>query len=327
MSERLRLAVENGHVVLPEGKILVVGVNADSDLSALDPANTRLLCWQWDARERFSKEAWTSVEEPGDKVAGAVVLLPRAREAQKAYLRMAADRTDGPIVVDGSKTNGIDAFYRLARDRGAASEAWSKAHGKVFTVTGGKFDDWPDMLPVQGTDGWWKAPGVFSADGVDKASALLAEQLPRDLKGDVVDLGSGWGYLARSILERDGVTGLHLVENDRAAHLSGQRNILDGRAVHLWRDARVWRPSAPVHHVITNPPFHASRKADPELGRDFIRAAAEMLKPKGNLWLVANRHLPYEQTLEDTFHTVQTLGSNPSFKIFHATSPKRSRKG
>ncbi|MEK6216791.1 MAG: class I SAM-dependent methyltransferase [Boseongicola sp.] len=51
------------------------------------------------------------------------------------------------------------------------------------------------------------------------------------------------------------------------------------------------------------------------------------MEPKGQLWLVANRHLPYENTLEDAFHTVQPLGQTSSFKLFRATSPTRRRIG
>ena len=219
------------------------------------------------------------------------------------------------------------AFYREVRKKSDVSDAWSKAHGKVFTVTNYDFGDWPVMDVEQGEDGWWRAPGVFSADGIDKASACLAESLPLSLSGAVVDLGSGWGYLSKAVLEREGVSQVHLIEDDLLAHLAGRWNLKGNHgATHVHADARTWRPEAPVDHVVTNPPFHATRKADPELGRAFIRAAADMLKPKGSLWLVANRHLPYEATLEDAFHKVTPLAPNPSFKLFHATSPKR-RKG
>ncbi|NND19810.1 MAG: class I SAM-dependent methyltransferase [Silicimonas sp.] len=327
MTDRLSLAVARGIVALPEGEVLVLGAVADSDLGALDKARTRLLWRYHDAHLALAARGWTSVRKPGGPADGVVVFAPRAREAQRAYLRLAREMTDGPIIVDGPKSHGIDALYREIRQRADVSEAWSKAHGKVFVVNGGDFSDWPEIHPAKGADGWWRAPGVFSADGIDKASAFLATELPLKLEGAVLDLGAGWGYLSRAILERDGVTALTLVENDETALRAAYRNVEDDRAAFVCADVRTWRPDQPVDHVVTNPPFHAGRASDPELGRAFILAAADMLKPKGQLWLVANRHLPYESTLEDAFRNVQTLTPNPSFKLFHATSPKPRRKG
>ena len=327
MTGRLSLAFERGIVALPEGEVLVIGAVADSDLAALDKSRTRILWRYHDAHLALANAGWNSVSKIGGPAGSVVVFAPRARDAQRAYLRLAREMTEGPIIVDGPKTHGIDSLYRELRDRADVSEAWSKSHGKVFTVSGGDFSDWPDVHPSRHPDGWWRAPGVFAADGIDKASALLAKELPRTLAGTVVDLGAGWGYLSRAILERDGVESLTLVENDKTALRAAQRNIDDDRAVFVCADARTWRPKTPVDHVVTNPPFHSGRAADPDLGRAFIRAAAEMLKPKGALWLVANRHLPYETTLEDAFRNVQTLTPNPSFKLFHATSPKPRRKG
>ncbi|MCB7212868.1 methyltransferase, partial [Lactiplantibacillus plantarum] len=44
-------------------------------------------------------------------------------------------------------------------------------------------------------------PGVFAWDRIDPASALLAEHLPADLAGRAADLGAGYGYLSRELLE------------------------------------------------------------------------------------------------------------------------------
>ena len=64
---------------------------------------------------------------------------------------------------------------------------------------------------------------------------------------------------------------------------------------------------------------HQGRADQPELGQSFIAAAAKALKPDGNLWLVANRHLPYEQTLGARFNNVKTVILKEGFKVFHAS--------
>ncbi|MGI9393690.1 MAG: class I SAM-dependent methyltransferase, partial [Boseongicola sp.] len=161
----------------------------------------------------------------------------------------------------------------------------------------------------------------------DPGSEALSAALPAKLAGRSVDLGAGWGYLSDAILRCDGVTHVDLVEADFAALDAARQNISDEGANFHWADARDWQPTEPVDHVLTNPPFHQGRAAEASLGQAFIRSAARILGAKGQLWLVANRHLPYEQTLEDAFHTVQSLGRDSSFKLFLAKSPKRRRIG
>ena len=76
--------------------------------------------------------------------------------------------------------------------------------------------------------------------------------------------------------------------------------------------------------IVCNPPFHALGRGDrPDIGRAFIAAAAAALKPGGRLWLVANRHLPYEHALGEGFAQVRTLAQNGGFKIVEATKAAR----
>ena len=44
---------------------------------------------------------------------------------------------------------------------------------------------------------------------------------------------------------------------------------------------------------------------------------------RGQLWMVANRHLPYEAPLADAFGEVRELDGTPGFKIIAARRPKK----
>ena len=79
--------------------------------------------------------------------------------------------------------------------------------------------------------------------------------------------------------------------------------------------------------IVSNPPFHAQSRADrPDIGRRFIAAAAEALKPGGRLWLVANRHLPYEAVLDARFGKARIVTQRDGFKVIEAIKAS-SRQG
>lgn len=255
-----------------------------------------------------------------------IVVVPRSKKQARALVARAA-LLGGTIVVDGAKTDGVDGLFREVRSRIGDMPSITKAHGRLFafTATAADFADWAHDGPERGAHGFYSQPGIFSEDGTDRGSALLAEALPARLGPRVADLGAGWGYLSSRILTREGVEELHLVEAEADALECARLNVTDDRAVFHWADARSFAADQPFDTIVTNPPFHATRKAEPSLGAAFIAAAARLLSPQGELWLVANRHLPYEAALREAFTTVEEAGDDPAFKIFRAMRPKRNR--
>ena len=328
LSQRLSLALKSSAVIVPEvGRIAVIGVRADDDLDALPKGRVEIVQRHFADHAHFQNAGYAVSTSVGGPYAMSIVALPRAKAEAEQTLAQAAQATDGPLIVDGQKTDGIDSILKVARRAGDVGDVIAKAHGKLFVVTDAEFPNWVDVPSAKVADRFATAPGAFSADGIDPGSEALAAALPGKLSGRVVDLGAGWGYLADAILRRDAVLHVDLVEADFAALEAARRNISDTRAEFHWADARDWLSAGSVDHVVTNPPFHRGRTAEVSLGQAFIRSAARILGSKGQLWLVANRHLPYEQTLEDAFHTVQSLGQHSSFKLFRARSPRRRRIG
>ncbi|MFS4581041.1 class I SAM-dependent methyltransferase [Phaeobacter sp. C3_T13_0] len=330
MSVRLSLAVETGGYSVPEtGRIAVFHPASDIDLSSLP--KDRVLVIQPFAPDHAALSAggFDCVPElpAGERFSAAVVFLSRAKALSRAALATAADVSDGPVLVDGGKTDGIDSVIKALRARAEISAPISKAHGKTFwfDATTTDLSDWL-AAPTQIENGYQTAPGVFSADGIDPASALLVAALPEKLGRSVVDLGAGWGYLSATVLLRGSVETLHLVEADHSALNCAQQNVSDPRAQFHWADARSWQAPDRVDCVVSNPPFHTGRTAEPSLGQAFITAASGMLAPSGSLWIVANRHLPYEATLAEQFVTVSETAGDNRFKVLHASRPRRHRR-
>ena len=234
-----------------------------------------------------------------------------------------ATRVGGRIVVDGQKTDGIESIFKYIRKLGIEPDGLVKAHGRLFwfdRTDANPFTAW--LTPkLASPAGFTTAPGIFSAEKIDKGSQVLLENLPV-LAGQGADFGAGWGYLSRAVLQSDQVEKLTLYEAEIAALNAAKQNISDVRAAFEWTDLR-GLSGQKFDFIVTNPPFHTERAANTDLGVAFLTAAARNLKPKGQFFCVANRHLPYEAALDELFRSVTEIGGTSAFKVFQASQPRR----
>lgn len=320
---RVEIALSQGLLELPEG----CGVlNAPGDADVV--AGARASQAYFPDYDRLQTRAVTATPTPEGPYPACLVQCHRARLVSFDLLRQAIEQTavGGMIAINGAKTDGIEAISKQLRARFEHVEVFSKAHGKLVWFQ--RPETLPDMSdwtakPFEMAGGWHSYPGIFSSDSIDKGSALLAEHLPK-LHGKVADLGAGWGYLSRLILTSEKVDTLDMIEADYHAINSAKLNVTDPRATFHWSDALGFKGNA-YDAVVMNPPFHISRKPDAGLGQSFIRKASQILGPKGTLWMVANRNLPYEAELEATFQVVKPIAQNGGFKVIQAMRPKTTR--
>lgn len=163
----------------------------------------------------------------------------------------------------------------------------------------------------------WTQPGVFSWNRPDPGSALLAQRVGA-LAGRGADLGGGTGLLAKAVLASGQVESLLMIEIDRRAVEAAQRNIADARLSLVWADVLAFDPPSNLDFVVMNPPFHDAGTEDHGLGLAFIRRAAGMLRRGGVLYMVANRHLPYEAALDELFARFSQVGDGAGFKLIEA---------
>lgn len=174
--------------------------------------------------------------------------------------------------------------------------------------------------------GFWTAPGLFSWDRLDKASTLLLAHLPTSMAGVGADLGCGYGYLSVNLVQKQGTKALYSLDWDIKAVESCQKNLENtskGVEFHvIWADLTQNSPDIPkLDWVVMNPPFHDRQSENRALGQKFCTTAMKMLKSGGRLYLVANRHMPYEAILEASAKKVECLAEKEGFKILVAEAP------
>lgn len=265
-----------------------------------------------------------------------VVLPPRQREEARTLFARAALHADGGGIVlacvpnaEGAKSAQADLAALLGKvghlSKHKCRAFWGVSHSSSRSAP--LLETWLTMdQPQPNAAGYFSRPGLFAWDRVDTASELLAEYLPDDLHGQVADFGAGYGYLATQIIKCcPHITALDLYEAEARAlgpaRLNVERAIGESErelafAVQ-WHDLTVGIDRR-YDAIVSNPPFHQGRADLPELGRAFIVRAAEALVPQGRLWLVANRHLPYESTLAAHFEQVRTVVMEEGFKVIEA---------
>lgn len=322
-SARLELALHSGVLVLPaSGEVLVLRPRAGDDLSALPKDRVVVRTGFKPDHDYFAAQGYRMAGE--GPFALSIVCLPRAKAEARALMAQAA--VAAVIVVDGQKTDGVDTMLKDCKALGlSVGEALAKAHGKLALVAPGpELAVWAAQ-PAIVEGGFQTLPAVFSADGPDRGSVLLAAALPAKLPARVADLGAGWGYLSRAILARQGVRELDLIEAEAEALECAKVNISDARARFYWADATSYKTPKLWDAVVMNPPFHNAREADAGLGMAFIKAAQRGLAPSGSLWMVANRHLPYDKLLVTLFKQVEEVGGDAAFRVTRASYPIRAR--
>ncbi|HEV2538749.1 MAG TPA: class I SAM-dependent methyltransferase [Frateuria sp.] len=271
----------------------------------------------------------------GERYDRVLVLPPRQREEARAvFARAACHASPGGCVLaavpnaEGAKSAQAD-FARLF----GPVRSLSKHKCRVFWAMAGDpldrelLDQWIAWdEPRRIADGYLSRPGLFAWDRIDPASALLAAHLPGDLRGRLADLGAGYGYLsAQAVARCQAIVSVDLYEAQARALGPAQANLdeavtASGRQVDvrvLWHDVTRGLPYR-YDAIVSNPPFHQGRADLPELGRRFITVAAAALHPGGRLWMVANRHLPYEATLASCFAQVRTVATQDGFKVIEA---------
>jgi 16S rRNA (guanine1207-N2)-methyltransferase len=170
---------------------------------------------------------------------------------------------------------------------------------------------------------------TFAEGKLDEGTRLLVEALEVHATDIALDIGCGAGYIGMHVAHvasKGHVTMVDasLVAVDAARKMvaqSGMTNVqvLASDGTQAVREQR-------FDLIVTNPPFHLGGIQTTEIGERFIREAAQVLRPRGRFYLVANRFLKYEPALRTCFHSVEEVGGNTRYKVLLATNPIMSRK-
>lgn len=158
-------------------------------------------------------------------------------------------------------------------------------------------------------------PGVFNAGKLDAGTKLLLDNIILNKRGRVLDLACGSGVIGLTCKSRQPELYVEMVDIDGMALVSAELN-----AKTLGFDCPVFvsdglSNTKKFNTIICNPPFHQGKDTDYNFAQQLIRTAKQHLLPRGEVWIVANRQLAYEQWAEKSCNIVETVVQGNGFKV------------
>ena len=158
-------------------------------------------------------------------------------------------------------------------------------------------------------------PGVFNAGKLDIGTKLLLDNIRLNKRGRVLDLACGSGVIGLTCKSRQPELYVEMVDIDGMALASAELN-----AKRLGLDCPAFvsdglANTKKFNTIICNPPFHQGKGTDYNFAQQLIRTAKQHLLPRGELWIVANRQLAYEQWAEKSCHSVEIVVQANGFKL------------
>jgi 16S rRNA (guanine1207-N2)-methyltransferase len=181
----------------------------------------------------------------------------------------------------------------------------------------------------------WEVPGlgvtmvnhasVFSREGLDEGTRLLLRHFPHPRSGPhtIVDLACGNGILGLAAARRATEAEVYCVDESFmavwSARESFRRNEMGGRGYFLAGDGLEDFERAGADVILCNPPFHWQNAQTRDIALRFFDQARTVLKPDGEFWVVANRHLGHHRALAERFGSVKTAAMDDRYIVLRAT--------
>ena len=269
----------------------------------------------------------------------AVVYLPKGKRALAMTLAMLAAKLPASIsvLVVGALRDGIkSAGEPMSRYLDHVTKLDSARHCAVYrghTRASGhcEFDlsSWEQVYDY--TDGartlrLAQYPGVFSDGHLDDGTAHLLRHMELNDPGRLLDMGCGCGIIGATAAVKWSDCRVDLVDSAAAALWATNRTL----AINRLERARCFASdlfsevSEKYDVIVTNPPFHEANRTDSETSLALIRGAAQHLHSGGSLQLVANRFLPYRDTLAGVFTEVKILFEDGRYRVYKAQTPRQA---
>jgi 16S rRNA (guanine1207-N2)-methyltransferase len=234
----------------------------------------------------------------------------------------------GRVLVAGDKDKGFERYFKEAKNHFGSAEILERSKGLRVgllekTLTEAPIQPISERFTIEARGLKLECealPGVFSSGKLDSASKVLLEHLPNASGKRILDIGAGYGALG-GILALEGAS-VTMLEDDWFSVQSIERtlklNNLNARVLHSDVDSSLEK-DAKFDLIVMNPPFHVGKDVILDVALEFIQAAKRHLVMYGEIWLVANHFLPYEQPFA-SLGRLREVARDRGFKVLAVQS-------
>ncbi|WP_329200135.1 MULTISPECIES: methyltransferase [unclassified Streptomyces] len=293
----------------------------------------------------------TTQDEPPARIDVLLVRVPKSLALLEDQLHRLAPRLHADSVVVGAgmvkeiHTSTLRLFERilgptrtsLAEKKArlifcTPADATGAASAPSATKTGGaSADPWPVTYTVDADGGSGAGltvvnhAGIFCADRLDVGTRFFLQSIPTNTDGArVVDLGCGNGVIGTAVAVADPRAEVVFTDESYQAIASAKATFRANvtrdrdRADFLVGDGVAMLDPGSVDLVLCNPPFHSHQATTDATALRMFAQSRKVLRPGGELWVVANRHMGYHTHLKRLFGNSEVTASEPKFVVLRA---------
>lgn len=199
----------------------------------------------------------------------------------------------------------------------------------IFATSTGKpvKDKFPTSWALEKTNFTiYNHANVFSRDSLDIGARFFANYLPQGKKPlKVIDLGCGNGVIGLLTLAKMPNAKLTFVDESAMAVASAEHNVLHNlpeqisNCTFIQNDCLTDFTLGSADLVLCNPPFHQAQAITDHIAWQMFVQAKQTLKQGGELRIIGNRHLEYQEKLNRLFGNCKIIGNNKKFTVLSAT--------
>lgn len=233
----------------------------------------------------------------------------------------------GAAMVKAIHTSSLSLFEKYI---GTTRTSLAKKKARLIhcqldeTIVPGK-SPYPTSYTLEGTDYTLiNHANVFSRERLDIGTRFFLQHLPHDEKyRSIIDLACGNGVVGLIAAEKNPQAELIFLDESYMAVASAQANFIaafaEGRQASFQvSDSLQGITSDSADLILNNPPFHQQHAMGDGMAWNMFHQSRNVLTQKGELWVVANRHLGYHLKLKKLFGNCVTVAGNKKFVILKA---------
>lgn len=274
--------------------------------------------------------------EPDGRFDVAVVKIPRERSLLDFLLARARRHlSDGALVIGAGMTRNVHTSTIESFERWIGPAPTTPARQKARLILArveAAVQSPPDPLRFDVADFGLRCvahAGVFAQKQLDAGTELLLRHLPV-LAGlgeglVIADVGCGCGILAAAAA-RSNPRATVVAADESALALLSTRETFAASALpptrFLRTDGLDHLPDASVDLVLSNPPQHQHANVSQTLLERVLDETHRVLRPQGEAWMVANRHVNLNVALHQYFGRVRIVDQDRRYMVCSAGQPR-----